>query len=105
MLKDTPYVPLFDREQYGSIQEIQLSNRIIVYPSPASEQITLEFDNLYDDMIELEITDLLGRSVFFTQQKISSMKLDVESWPAGSYIVSVRNQARNQVLSNRFFVD
>lgn len=105
VLTDTPYVPLFDREEYGNITEVVPSNKVLLYPNPASEKVNISFDNFDHQEMTIQISDVTGRRVYSQTMSGSSLQLDVSSWRAGTYICVIRDQESGSILTQRFVLD
>ncbi len=67
----------------------------MVYPSPASNQVTVQFNTTQEEQVFLRITDISGRLIL--QQAVeatngsNSLTVIVSSLPAGLYLVSLHN--------------
>lgn len=73
-----------------------------VYPNPANDLLTLEFDELIGTNSELTIKDASGRTVYagpWSTQRVQTFS--VLQWEAGMYSVLMR---RGEVLHTRRFV-
>lgn len=67
----------------------------MVYPSPTSDQVTVQFNTTQEEPVSLRITDLSGRLLL--QQAVeasngsNSLTLTVSNLPAGLYLVSLHH--------------
>lgn len=88
-----------------SLNELEQSNSVNVYPNPTSSILTIEITNpILSQQSTINITNLQGKLVFSTQSnKQSNISIDMNSFPAGFYIIEVMNtQAtyRRQFIKN-----
>jgi hypothetical protein len=92
------------------IHEAEMSNRISVYPNPATSQVTITFDNMagtsfIKDPAIIDIRNQLGESVKKIElSQLSADKkiqIDISSLPRGTYFVSIKN---NTAIINKKFV-
>ncbi len=74
---------------------------ISVYPNPASNYLTVT-GNATDKVLEVNITDVLGKAVY-SETIIGSKKIDVSEYKNGVYLVSV-NEKGQSVLTRRVVV-
>jgi len=64
-------------------------DQFLIYPNPASTSIYL---NGIDENIEIELYDVYGSLMQTIQSGVSSsLEIDLSKFPAGSYIISLRN--------------
>ena len=67
----------------------------MVYPSPTSDQVTVQFNTTQEEPVSLRITDVSGRLIM--QQAVeatngsNSLTVTVSSLPAGLYLMSLHN--------------
>ena len=65
------------------------SDKVIIYPNPASDELTIEVYN--SDDFEVTIFDSLGRKLYFNDiNNLNKVKIDVSKFAAGNYIVDVK---------------
>jgi hypothetical protein len=92
-----------DCEQVIGIEKIEIINlSFSIYPNPATNQITLEFDMVNMKNVIIEIKNLLGHTLrsINAQQGKSKMEIDVAELPAGLYFIQLQNG--DQLLSRKF---
>ena len=81
-----------------------IANEIKIFPSPATDQITLSFSNIEPGKgYQLVIYDQSGKVLENRTEGYQpevNMQLDVSQYPAGQYFVKVRN--RHRVISGTF---
>jgi photosystem II stability/assembly factor-like uncharacterized protein len=75
------------------IAPIQI-NDISFYPNPASTQLTIK--NSGGQYLTITITTLLGQQIISKTANAQHINLDIETLPAGSYIVHISNGALQQ---------
>jgi hypothetical protein len=67
-----------------------------IYPNPANESVTIDYQNTIAGDINLLITDILGK-VVLTQSAIATegsntIKIDISTLPRGAYFIGFSNQ-------------
>ncbi len=97
--KDSWYI--FTKNTTGVISVNKSNNDIIVYPNPASNEITIRYDSkLKAESILVYSAD--GRLMKTTKDTGLSSKIDVKNMPSGIYIVRVLNESGQIVATSRF---
>ena len=80
----------------GIDQNTATNNTLKIYPSPVSDQLNIETENLPTGEYNLRIVDLTGKAMINEQMTINNSKevqqLDVNALPAGIYMVIVQNK-------------
>jgi hypothetical protein len=73
--------------------------KVQVYPNPAQGNLSLKITSPACEMLELRITDQMGRERFLSTLNAAtesqSLSLDVHNYPAGVYFVEVRGNSGN----------
>lgn len=64
---------------------------IKIYPNPASENITIQFEDLPGEDIFIEMYDLLGQIRFSTKVNLLIEKIDMTVLEEGMYIIVIKN--------------
>lgn len=76
----------------------QMSSALLVYPQPASEEVTLEFpDNAATGTWNISAWDVTGRQIFSEMRSVATngtLQLTVRDWPSGAYVVSAEQGGR-----------
>jgi len=72
----------------ASINEFDLNEKIILYPNPSSEFLSIEFKMLQPDT-KVEILNLNGRHLFEKKITTKITTIDVSTFSKGIYIVQV----------------
>jgi len=70
-------------------REVDFSNSVIIYPNPATYNLTIEWSEKINSEITIEITDVLGKKVK-TENIITdelNLKLNLGDLPVGTYYV------------------
>jgi hypothetical protein len=72
---------------------------VLIYPNPASNFATISLPNKLDSC-KIEITDLLGKTVFFKEIKsiATEYKIDLEEYKDGIYFVKVTTDKLKKTL-------
>ncbi len=79
-----------------------------LYPNPSNTHVSIEFTLLADRVIQLEITDVLGKMVSNEQVHARTGKtiIDVElkNNPTGIYFIRLKDQQTNELLGTKKFL-
>lgn len=85
---------IIDYETVNGAEDLELQDQPIqIFPNPASNQATLQWNALPAQAFSLKVYDSLGRIVFVENElRLSSPQylLDTQQWPAGTYLVSIQ---------------
>jgi hypothetical protein len=92
----------FFKEFVTGIEEVSETFPFQLYPSPASEWITLAFPDMFAG--SLEVYDFNGRLSLSRQMKGFSEKIDLRSMPVGAYVVVLKNEQGKMMGFRRFEV-
>ncbi|MDW3650984.1 MAG: T9SS type A sorting domain-containing protein [Bacteroidia bacterium] len=93
--------------QATSIDE-ELQKAWSMYPNPASDQLTIEWDrSLFDfeEEVSLRVFDNMGRLLYQYQlgRTKSKIRIPIDQWPSGIYTVEIRTE--NRMAQRRLVVD
>lgn len=99
VLSNTTYQPPFEREDFNSIEDVQILNTVKIYPNPTSDEITVAFDNFDSSNAQVSISNTLGQVVYTTETVTNKLKIDVSSWRKGVYIINLNlnNQLTHKI--------
>jgi bilirubin oxidase len=82
------------------VAEMEAAESIALYPNPASNSITLEFpDQQKDVMTDIRVINMLGETIHSFQTTGDQLKVDIEKWNAGIYLLLIRSG--NQVTTKK----
>lgn len=92
------YVDDINLTSATGIEEQLIASNIQLYPNPATDQVTVEFDLLEDRTIDIEVKDVLGRSVITPvkrnlQSGHHESIISLNHLSRGIYFVSVNSSA------------
>ncbi|MEM9886230.1 MAG: Ig-like domain-containing protein [Bacteroidota bacterium] len=79
----------------------------LVYPNPTTDIAQLYLGNMMETQVELQIVDILGRTVLeqtFTKDHLTLHRIDVSKWAKGTYFVSVQSSG-GELVSDVLVVD
>lgn len=83
---------LSDPFVYTSIAALPVDGSLNVYPVPAHQQVTIEWQDASLGELHLQVVNTLGQIVYqSTSHRAAPVQIDVQSWAAGSYWVQVLN--------------
>nr|MDQ3073109.1 T9SS type A sorting domain-containing protein [Bacteroidota bacterium] len=92
-LRQTDYDGTYAYSQIIAVRITQAyTHELKLYPNPAADQVMLTFDSHGEEQLTIAVTDLSGRTVWqemIAADKVTTHLLNLETLPAGSYIVSV----------------
>lgn len=77
------------------VQEIFSQPKVIVYPNPASDQVTVI--TTYDDARYVEMIDLAGRLTKIYPTRSNVLKINTRDYPAGYYTYRILDRNKNQL--------
>jgi hypothetical protein len=79
------------------------SLNVEVFPNPTIDIVNIQFQQYYEQTVELEILNHLGQKIqTLSDVQKSNMKIDVSKWEAGAYLL--RFKIGNQFLTKRLIV-
>ena len=78
----------------NSISFVNTKENINIYPSPASNNITISFNEIPDI---LKITDVTGKTVFSTNNTNNTMNINISDYQEGMYFVISTKNNKKQV--------
>jgi hypothetical protein len=78
----------------GNLTAAQLGNTtMVLYPNPAKDNITIEWNALSDDEVTIEMIDMTGKVVLSEKKSISmgdaTETINIANYPKGLYMVKV----------------
>jgi hypothetical protein len=90
------------------IAEIPLVSNIQIFPNPASDLVTVEFDLVDDKNISVEMKDVLGRLIktgerSYLQAGHHQISMPLGDVAKGIYFISVNSHA--QVLTKKLVIE
>ncbi|MBI2269241.1 MAG: T9SS type A sorting domain-containing protein [Bacteroidetes bacterium] len=75
----------------------QYQNQISLYPNPAGEFISIQFDKVITENGSIEIINILGQNVYTEKlPKGTKTEINIESIPAGVYFIKFNTNDKNQ---------
>ena len=74
-----------------TVNELFFDNQILVYPNPASTEITI--DTKYLNPSKIEVMSIVGQSVYTTTEVSNLTKVDVSNFSKGMYLVKITSKA------------
>lgn len=89
---------IYFHDGISSISTTQLDHTVKVYPTLASEYLTIESDKTIS---KISIHNLLGQRVSSTNLNSNREQVDIQSLPAGHYSVSIQ-LADGQMVTHKF---
>ena len=78
---------VYEGDEPVSIPELKLDN-VTIYPNPTNNIITINIDDNTEN-VQLEIIDVLGKTVFQTNLKETKTSFNLNQYPNGVYIFKV----------------
>jgi len=75
----------------GISENMPGANAVVVYPNPASEQVTVSVDhNVLSKGAELYLYDLMGNIIYREKMRTPQQVIDLRNYPAGIYFIAIR---------------
>lgn len=82
-----------------SIEKIETTNGIDIYPNPFVSTINFQIDNEKNESIDLSITNIQGKLVYQSNAETrSSFTIDLSGLSKGMYIVKITKGNKNQAF-------
>lgn len=102
--QDNGVLRVFENQSTVGIEEDgSQADKVRIYPNPASDLLTIELPYDQTGLTELEVFDLMGRSVLRSEiQSSIRSELDVSALSPGQYLLRISNDVNT--YSKRFFV-
>lgn len=69
--------------------ELENNNKVSIYPNPTSGIINVNFDNLINDEMNIQITNSIGQLLFNEKVKTIHSTYNLQKLPAGLYFVNI----------------
>ena len=90
---DTVQIIVLQGESVGQIRKGEM---VSIYPNPAKETITFEFD-LHEPLVKLDVLDVNGRVVFSVNenQYRGIRNIDLNALQSGLYIINLQTESRS----------
>jgi alpha-tubulin suppressor-like RCC1 family protein len=76
------------------VDDEKMSSLVInLYPNPVSNELFVDFEDEKNELFELLITDVLGKTLYQQSSFDKNMTIDTESLPKGYYVVTLRSKS------------
>jgi len=86
----------------SSIINKSLQDKILIYPNPAKEQITIQLKNILLNNASIKLTDVSGNIILSQKTTEHNISLDVHSLASGTYFLIFEND--HQVQTSKFII-
>ncbi len=95
---DTAFMAIFTASGSSSLQAVS-AREFAIYPNPAKNFVTLEFETLEENTL-LQILDINGRRVrmFDLKAGIETLRIDLGDLPKGVYTVMLGNVTKKLIV-------
>ena len=83
-----------------SIDEVKTIDELSVYPNPTDQKINIVANNLFNELTQITIKDILGHVIYettSTQHKINE-QVDLTRYSSGMYFVTVVQNSKKAVI-------
>ena len=77
----------------NSTPESHITNQTTVFPNPGTNQLTIQADTPFTDVI---VYDMTGRQIFSQSVSETAIHINTASWPSGVYFWKVHNSSSVQ---------
>ena len=81
------------------VEEIEIKNKINVYPNPSNGVFTVSFDNA--SSLQYEVYNVLGQNVMKGELTSSDNTVNLTESPNGIYILRLTDAANNTTATHR----
>ena len=78
------------------VNELEKKDTLKIYPNPASDQITIYFNENPTQSFTIKVTDILGKKVFSNIYNENSIIINTKSFSKGVYILTIDNNEKRQ---------
>ena len=90
--------------RFAADEDEGIQGEFLIYPNPADEFITIEYNAEEKQVLQLEVFTLMGRKVYQEEGKGQIYtQLDLNEWTKGVYFAKITT--RQGILTQRFLVD
>lgn len=87
----------------AGIKENTTFKNVLVFPNPSSCEISISFNLISNEKIDVEILNLMGDKILsFEDVKNSNIEINVENLASGSYFVKLKSQT--SVFTQKIFI-
>ena len=95
---DTAFMAIFTASGSSSLQAVS-AREFAIYPNPAKNFVTLEFETLEENTL-LQILDINGRRVrtFDLKAGVETLRIDVSDLPKGVYTIMLGNTTKKLIV-------
>ena len=83
------------------VQDLKTMNKIIVYPNPTSEKITINVKNGDLKKVKYSICDINGKLIQQGKIKNNNQVLDISSFDPGVYLIKIDDKKGNLISTNK----
>jgi len=84
----------------SGIKEPTISNKMNVFPNPASDLITLEWDNYAKEGAEVSIYDIRGQLILQKEINSSFTNFDIQNFSKGVYFITLKDS--KSIIEKKF---
>ena len=93
------------KTQYSNVIHINRNTskatNFILFPNPTNSEINVQFESLFSQKIDIEILDIVGRSLkttrFEAAEGINNIKIDFKDLPKGLYFLKTQFEGKTAV--------
>jgi hypothetical protein len=93
-------------ENVSISSKIAKENSFVVFPNPANEKLTIQFDYSKSQQVQVSITDMLGKSIYLqnhsVSQGISDLFINTSDFPKAMYLLQV--QEGDKISTTKFSI-
>ncbi|MFZ4740736.1 MAG: endonuclease [Bacteroidales bacterium] len=75
--------------QGNGVNYIDLSDKVLIYPNPAKEELNIDITHLQTLPENITITDIRGRYFYQTSKVLTQQKINVANLESGMYFVTI----------------
>lgn len=84
--------------QLLDVPKVDLQKKTKIFPNPATNQITISFDNLLKERFEIEIIDVLGKKIYSNSYlNQNNIPISTAMFSQGVYLININSQGKKQI--------
>ena len=85
-------------------EDFELANAFKIFPNPATNEITIQLNNLEFSSIKVTVYDLIGRKVRKSNHTKNTITINTRSLSKGVYLVRIKRDTNSAVVTKRLII-
>jgi hypothetical protein len=75
-----------------------------VYPNPAKDKLNFVCENKQTNILQAELLNILGETVFSSELKNRNQSIDISRLPTGTYLLRIKDDKGNIIYSDEMVI-